>query len=78
MPKSNRPITERPTVEEESVGNGSERHGTHRPHDEALPGKGGSKGGLNRASEGGGAAQEGGRPRRHEQERDRGDQGGGV
>jgi hypothetical protein len=48
MPQQKQPITERPKVEDESTGHGSERHGTHREGDEALPGRGGDKGGLNR------------------------------
>lgn len=48
MPKQNRPIVERPKVEDESTGRGSDRHGRHRTEDEALPGKGSAKGGLNR------------------------------
>jgi len=48
MPQQKQPITERPRVEDESTGNGSERHGKHREGDEALPGKGSSKGGLNK------------------------------
>lgn len=50
MPQQNRPITERPTVEDESTGTGSERHGKHREADEALPGRGSEKGGMNRDS----------------------------
>lgn len=50
MPQENRPITERPKVEDESTGRGSEKHGKHREDDEALPGKGSEKGGLGRES----------------------------
>jgi hypothetical protein len=50
MPTSNRDITERPKVEDESVGRGSEHHGKHREGDEALPGSGGDKAGLNKAA----------------------------
>ena len=50
MPKQEQPVTHRPTVEDESVGNGSERHGKHREDDEALPGKGSTKGGMNKDS----------------------------
>jgi hypothetical protein len=48
MPQQKKPITERPGVEDESTGTGSEFHGTHRQDDEALPGRGSEKGGLNR------------------------------
>lgn len=61
MPKQERPITQRPKVEDESTGNGTEFHGKHREDDEALPGRGSTKGGLNRQSGGGtkgGRAQE--------------------
>lgn len=58
MPQKNRPITERDKQEDEATGNPRERHGKHRQGDEALPGKGSSKGGLNkeagRGSQGGG------------------------
>jgi hypothetical protein len=50
MPKQRQPITERPKVEDESTGNGSEFHGKHREGDEALPGRGSTKGGMNRDS----------------------------
>lgn len=53
MPQQNRPITRRPKTEDESTGNGSELHGKHREDDEALPGKGSTKGGLNRDAGGG-------------------------
>lgn len=55
MPQEKQPITRRPKVEDESTGNPSEHHGKHQPWDEALPGSGGSKGGLNRQA---GAARE--------------------
>jgi hypothetical protein len=50
MPKQRQRITERPKVEDESTGNGSEFHGKHREGDEALPGRGSTKGGMNRDS----------------------------
>ena len=50
MPQQKQPITRRPKVEDESTGRGTEKHGKHREGDEALPGSGGSKGGLNRES----------------------------
>lgn len=50
MPQRKRPIVERPKVEDESTGNPPEKHGPHQPWDEALPGRGGTKGGLNRYS----------------------------
>lgn len=50
MPKKKEPIKQRPKVEDESTGNPPEKHGKHQPGDEGLPGKGGSKGGLNRYS----------------------------
>ena len=51
MPQRKEPIKERPTVEDESTGNGSERHGKHRENDEALPGDGRDrKGGLTKES----------------------------
>ena len=61
MPQQKRPITERPKVEDESTGNGTEFHGKHREQDEALPGSGGDKAGLNKQSAAGtkgGRAQE--------------------
>lgn len=48
MPQQKRPIVERPKVEDESTGRGTEQHGKHREDDEALAGRGSSKGGLNR------------------------------
>ena len=48
MPQQKQPITRKPKVEDESTGHGSEKHGKHREQDEALPGSGGTKGGLNR------------------------------
>lgn len=50
MPQANEPIKERPKVEDESTGNPPEKHGKHREDDEGLPGKGGTKGGLNKYS----------------------------
>lgn len=51
MPQRNEPIKERPKVEDESTGpEPAERHGKHRQEDEALPGKGSAKGGMNRES----------------------------
>lgn len=53
MPQSNRPITKRPKVEDESTGEPpAEKHGKHRERDESLPGSGGDKGGLNKQSGG--------------------------
>ncbi len=48
MPQRRKPIKQRPKVEDESTGNPPEKHGPHQPGDEALPGKGGTKAGLNR------------------------------
>lgn len=48
MPKQEQPITHRPKVEDESTGRGSEHHGVHRQEDEALSGRGSTKGGTNR------------------------------
>lgn len=50
MPKRKRPITQRAKVEDESIGNPPDRRGPHQPWDEGLPGRGGTKGGLNRYS----------------------------
>ena len=50
VPQRREPIKQRPKVEDESTGNGTEVHGKHREDDEALPGKGSALGGLNRAS----------------------------
>jgi hypothetical protein len=66
MPQQKQPITDRPKVEDESTGNGTEFHGTHQQRDEALPGSGGDKAGLNKQAarsdessrSGGGRAQE--------------------
>lgn len=58
MPQQNRPITRAPKDHDESTGNGSERHGKHREEDEALAGKGSTKGGMNRDA---GAGTKGGR-----------------
>jgi len=52
MPQEKQPITRKPTVEDESTGNGGEFHGAHREDDEGLPGKGSTQGGLNRQSDG--------------------------
>ena len=52
MPQEKQPITKAPRVEDESTGSGSERHGKHKEQDEALPGKGSTKGGLNKQSGG--------------------------
>ena len=52
MPQRKQPITEKPKVEDESLGHGSEKHGKHKEQDEALPGKGSTKGGLNKQSRG--------------------------
>jgi hypothetical protein len=55
MPQRKQPITEKPKVEDESTGSEpAERHGLHRQEDEALPGGGGAKGGLNKTSGTGG------------------------
>jgi hypothetical protein len=65
MPQRKQPITQRPKVEDESTGSdASERHGVHRQQDEALPGGGGTKGGLNKTagSEGRGTKQNQGLP----------------
>jgi hypothetical protein len=51
MPQSNRPITDRPKVEDESTGDPGqveERHGKHREEDPGTDGKGSEKGGMNR------------------------------
>ena len=50
MPQQKQPIRRKPKVEDESIGQGGEKHGKHREQDEALPGSGGGKGGLNRES----------------------------
>ena len=50
MPQQKQPITQKPKVEDEHTGHGSEKHGKHREQDEALPGKGSTKGGLNKDS----------------------------
>lgn len=51
MPQRNDPIKKRPKVEDESTGpEPTERHGKHREGDEGLPGKGSTKGGMNRES----------------------------
>jgi hypothetical protein len=51
MPKQEQPITHRPKQEDEHTGRGQDRHGAHRQDDEALPGKGSEKAGLNRQSQ---------------------------
>ena len=58
MPQQKQPITRKPKVEDEHTGSGSEKHGKHREQDEALPGKGSTKGGLNKQS-GGNTKEEG-------------------
>jgi hypothetical protein len=63
MPQQKQPITQRPKVEDESIGNPREKHGLHRQRDEALPGKGGDKAGLNKYSVAGGTKQNTGRPK---------------
>lgn len=50
MPQRRGPIKQRPKVEDESTGNPPERYGPHQPWDEALPGSGGTKAGLNKYS----------------------------
>jgi hypothetical protein len=50
LPQRRKPITQRPKVEDESTGNPPDRRGPHQPWDEALPGRGGTKAGLNRYS----------------------------
>lgn len=50
MPQEKQPITRKAKVEDESLGHGSEKHGKHKEQDEALPGKGSTKGGLNKDS----------------------------
>lgn len=50
MPQRKEPIKQRPKVEDESTGKPDEHHGKHQEKDEALPGKGGNKGGLNKES----------------------------
>ena len=50
MPQEKQPITKKAKVEDESVGHGSVKHGKHKEQDEALPGKGSTKGGLNKDS----------------------------
>lgn len=71
MPQRKKPITQRPKAEDESTGNPPERHGKHRAADEALPGKGGTKAGLNKQSGGGslGTGQKGGSTPRRDRER---------
>lgn len=50
MPQRKEPITFRPKTEDESTGNPPGFRGLHRENDEALPGSGGTKGGLNKAA----------------------------
>lgn len=57
MPKRKGPIKQRPKVEDESTGNPPERHGVHRQGDEALPGKGSRRGGLDKQAGAGGVKQ---------------------
>ncbi len=52
MPDRERPLKARPKEEDESTGKPTEHHGKHNEQDEALPGKGGEKGGLNKQSGG--------------------------
>ena len=63
MPQRKQPITDKPKVLDQSTGEGSEKHGKHREQDEALPGKGSTKGGLNKQS-GGDSSDESGKTRR--------------
>jgi hypothetical protein len=70
MPQRKKPIKQRPKVEDESTGNPTEYHGKHREQDEALPGRGGTKGGLNKNSGGGTLGTKQNRDTsRHDQER---------
>jgi hypothetical protein len=53
MPQSDRPITDRPKVEDESTGDPKqveERHGKHREEDPGTDGRGSEKAGTNRDS----------------------------
>lgn len=85
MPHRKKPIKQRPKVDDESIGRPREFHGKHREDDEALPGRGSTKGGLNRQSETRGSKQSERTPH-HERERDRigrprsesGEPGGGA
>ena len=52
MPDRERPLKARPKEEDESTGQTTEHHGKHKEQDEALPGKGSEKGGLNKQSGG--------------------------
>jgi len=52
MPDRERPLKARPKEEDESTGQPTEHHGKHKEQDEALPGKGSEKGGLNKQSGG--------------------------
>jgi hypothetical protein len=71
MPHRKKPIKQRPKVEDESTGNPREYHGKHGEDDESLPGRGGRKGGLNKASGRGtlGTKQNQGGTPHHERER---------
>ena len=48
MPQQEKPVTQRPKDHDETTGDGREQHGKHRETDEALPGRGSTKGGLNK------------------------------
>lgn len=65
MPQRKQPITFRPKTADESTGRPPGHRGPHRVGDEGLPGSGGRKGGLNKASGGGtlGTRQNSGLPR---------------
>ena len=52
MPTDGQPVTKKPKVEDEHTGAGTQKHGKHREQDEALPGKGSTKGGLNKQAGG--------------------------
>jgi hypothetical protein len=54
MPQQNRPITDRPKVEDTSTGSPDRQEGKPQPHDQSVAGKGSEKGGLNTS---GGAAE---------------------
>jgi hypothetical protein len=63
MPQQKRPITERAKDHDESTGNPPDRHGTHKERDEALPGNGGDKAGLDKYTGAGGVRQNSGTPK---------------
>jgi hypothetical protein len=63
MPKQKQPVTRRPNAEEERGTGTREYHGKHREEDEALPGRGSTKGGLNRSSGTSGRKQNTGLPK---------------